>query len=130
VGRDRIEIARGGIHRGLERGEDGLPSGAEKRQMGHRRRDNVAGGCPFVALGSEVARGSAAIREAASEGFLATVDRLAEYLPEPDPTAARKAALVLLTTMIGAVTMARVVADETASAALLEGVRQHLTAAF
>jgi TetR/AcrR family transcriptional repressor of nem operon len=93
-------------------------------------RDNVAGGCPFVALGSEVARGSAAIRETTSEGFLDTVDRIAEHLSEPDPTVSRKSATVLLSTMIGAVTMARMVADETASAAILEGVRQHLTAAF
>src|ERR1700742_1383233 len=39
-----------------------------------RHRDDVAGGCPFVALGSEVARGGDTVHEATRAGFLKVVD--------------------------------------------------------
>lgn len=90
-------------------------------------RDDVAGGCPFVALGSDVARSGDVVREAATAGFLKMVDIIASQLDGTSPAAARKEALVMLSTMIGAVTLARVVTDPSLSASLLLQARKHLT---
>ncbi|HEV7834189.1 MAG TPA: TetR/AcrR family transcriptional regulator [Caballeronia sp.] len=90
-------------------------------------RDDVAGGCPFVALGSDMARSGDAVREAATSGFMKMVDVIASQLDGSSPAAARKEALVMLSTMIGAVTMARVVTDSKLSASILQQARKHLT---
>ena len=90
-------------------------------------RDDVAGGCPFVALGSDVARSSDTVREATTTGFLKMVDIIASQLDGMSPAAAKKEALSMLSTMIGAVTLARVVTDPDLSASILRQARKHLT---
>jgi TetR/AcrR family transcriptional regulator, transcriptional repressor for nem operon len=90
-------------------------------------RDDVAGGCPFVALGSDVARSSDTVREATTTGFLKMVDIIAGQLDGMSPAAAKKEALSMLSTMIGAVTLARVVTDPDLSASILRQARKHLT---
>jgi TetR/AcrR family transcriptional repressor of nem operon len=90
-------------------------------------RDNAADGCPFVALGSELARGSEGVREATTAGFLKLVDVVAGQLDGMSPAAAKKEALVMLSTMIGALTMARVVTDPEISESILRQARKHLT---
>lgn len=92
-------------------------------------RDDAAGGCPLVALGGEVSRGGEAVREVMTAGFLEMVEIIAGQLEGMSAAAARKEALVMLSTMIGAVTMARVVTDPELSAAILRQARKHLTKA-
>ena len=107
-------------------GADGLHA-AITNYLSIKYRDDPAGGCPFVTLGSEMARSSDAVREAVTAGFLKMVDTIAGRLDGRSPAAARNEALVTLSTMIGAVTMARVVADPDLSTSLLEQARAHLT---
>jgi len=90
-------------------------------------RDNLAGGCPFVALGSDVARGGDAVRDVATSGFLGLVDTIAGQLKGLSPADARNQALVMLSTMIGAVTIARFVSDPALSDTVLRQAREHLT---
>jgi TetR/AcrR family transcriptional repressor of nem operon len=90
-------------------------------------RDNAADGCPFVALGSELSRSSDGVREATTTGFLRLVDVIAAHMDGVSPAVAKKEALVILSTMIGALTMARVVTDPALSASILRQARQHLT---
>jgi TetR/AcrR family transcriptional regulator, transcriptional repressor for nem operon len=89
----------------------------------------VASGCPFVALGSDLARSSDEVRAVTTDGFLRMVSIIADRLEELPPDAARNRALVMLSTMIGAVTMARVVSDPALAKAILEQARKHLTQA-
>jgi TetR/AcrR family transcriptional repressor of nem operon len=89
-------------------------------------RDDSSEGCPFVTLGSEMARSSEAVREAATAGFLQIVDMLAGQFEDLSPAAARKEAMLMFSTMIGAMTMARVVTDPRLSATLLQQARKHL----
>jgi TetR/AcrR family transcriptional repressor of nem operon len=89
-------------------------------------RDDPAGGCPFAALGSEVARGSDAAREAMTRGFLDMVKAMAGQLEDLPPAAARKEAVWKLSAMIGALTMARVVTDPELSATILREARKRL----
>jgi TetR/AcrR family transcriptional regulator, transcriptional repressor for nem operon len=92
-----------------------------------KHRDDAADGCPFAALGSEMARGSDDVREATTTGFLKMVDTIAGQLDGLSPAAAKKEALFMLSTMIGAVTMARMVTDPDLSASILREARKHLT---
>jgi TetR/AcrR family transcriptional repressor of nem operon len=92
-----------------------------------KHRDDVAGGCPFAALGCEVGRGGDAAREAATTGFLKVVDIIAGQLEGMSPAAAKKEAILIMSTMIGAMTMARVVADPDLSATILRQACKRLT---
>lgn len=89
-----------------------------------RHRDNPASGCPFSAIGSELGRTDGKTREAAAAGFERLVTLLAGKSKAKD---ARRRALVAATTMIGAVTMSRVVGDPALSAEILAEVGESLT---
>jgi TetR/AcrR family transcriptional repressor of nem operon len=89
-------------------------------------RDDAGHGCPLAALGCEIARGSDSVREAVTIGFLEMVDLIADQIDGMPPTAARKEALWMFSTMVGAVTMARIVTDPEVSAAILRETRKHL----
>src|SRR6266568_8860191 len=89
-------------------------------------RDDPSGGCPFAALGEELARGDDNTRAAATKGFQKLVDFLAEQLRETRPTLAKRRALVALSAMVGAMTMSRMVTDPELSAAILRETKAYL----
>jgi TetR/AcrR family transcriptional repressor of nem operon len=89
-------------------------------------RDDVGNSCPFSALGGEMARSEHSVREATTAGFLKMVDLIAAQLKGMTPAAARKEALWMFSTMIGAVVMARVVTDPEISESILREARKHL----
>jgi TetR/AcrR family transcriptional repressor of nem operon len=89
-------------------------------------RDNVADGCPFAGLGSELARSDDKTRAAATTGFLKVVDALARQYRQTNPKGAKARALVAASAMVGAVTMSRVVTDPKLSAAILRSAKQQL----
>ena len=84
-----------------------------------KHRDSAAAGCPFAALGSELARCDKSVQEAATIGFLKLVDLLAEEYSPGEPESGRPQALATAASMIGAVTMARMVSDAKLSNAIL-----------
>ena len=88
-------------------------------------RDNPASGCPLAAIGSELSRSDTKAREAATAGFVRLVDILAGKAGTAD---ARRRALVAAATMIGAVTMSRMVADPGLSAEILCAAEKSLAA--
>ncbi len=90
-----------------------------------RHRDNPASGCPLAALGDELARSGKEARAAATAGFVRLVDILAG---EACNAAARRRALVAAATMIGAVTMSRLVTDPELSAEILFAAEKNLAA--
>ena len=87
-------------------------------------RDHPASGCPLSAIGSELARTDAGTREAVTAGFERLVDLLAARSHGKSP---RRRALVAAATLIGALTMSRVVSDPELSAEILSEVKQGLT---
>ncbi len=89
-----------------------------------RHRDNPASGCPLAAIGSELSRSDTRTREAATDGFEKLVGILAG---KSDTPAARRRAIVAVSTMIGALTMARVVVDPELSTEILKEVEKSLT---
>lgn len=91
---------------------------------GHR--EDVACGCPFAALASDIARSGDSVREAATTGFIAIVDAIAGQFTDLSRAAARKEALWIFTSMMGAVMMARLVTQPTLSDSILREARKHL----
>jgi TetR/AcrR family transcriptional regulator, transcriptional repressor for nem operon len=97
--------------------------------LSKEHRDNSSDCCPFVALGSELARSDDRTRTAATEGFMKLVDIIAGQFTRTRPDLAKRRALVALSTMIGAVTMSRIVTDPELSAAILRQTETHLAEA-
>jgi TetR/AcrR family transcriptional repressor of nem operon len=93
-----------------------------------RHRDDPATGCPLAALGSELARSDQETREEATEGFLRLVKVIAGKSGRVPPEVAWRRALVAVSTMIGALTMSRVVTDAELSAKILRESERSLTA--
>jgi TetR/AcrR family transcriptional repressor of nem operon len=88
-----------------------------------RHRDNPTSGCPLAALGDELARSDEKTRATATAGFV----RFADFLAGKARTAdVRRRALVAAATMIGAVTMSRVVSDPKLSAEILDAAEKYL----
>ena len=90
------------------------------RYLSAGHRDDAAGGCPLTALGSELARADGDVRAAATAGLRRMVGIIAGLLAEGGGEAAEQRALAIVATMIGALTMARVVTDGALSAAILD----------
>ena len=90
-----------------------------------RHRDDPGSGCPLAAIGSELSRTDEKTRAAATEGFERLVAVLAGKSETED---ARRRALVAVATMIGAVTMSRVVTDPGLSADILSAAEKSLAA--
>jgi len=93
-------------------------------------RDRSRDGCPFAALGVELARADAKTRAAATEGFLNYVEVLASHCESLPPDQANKRAIAAATTMIGALTMARVVKDAKLSESILKHAADFILRSF
>ena len=93
-------------------------------------RDDRSGGCPLVAMGSELVRADAATRRGASNGFQQLIDEIAQWLPAKSRREARDEAIAVLTGMIGVVTMSRVVDDARLSARILRVGKDELGRRF
>jgi TetR/AcrR family transcriptional repressor of nem operon len=92
-------------------------------------RDAPAVGCPLAGMGSELVRGDENTRAAAARSVDTLVTLLAERVGNPEEEANRSWAIFALSAMVGALTLARLIADPVASAALLDEVRQRIVVA-
>jgi TetR/AcrR family transcriptional regulator, transcriptional repressor for nem operon len=98
------------------------------KYLSEDHRDDQRGGCPFTALGSELARSDENTRAAATEGLSKLVDAIAKQFSELRPDVAKRRALVTVSTMVGALTLARMVNDANLSTAILRESAKHVTA--
>lgn len=79
-----------------------------------------ADGCPLVALGSDAARQSEEVRRPFEDGIrahFAVLDELMGNVKSSDPSGK---SMAILSLMVGAVTLSRIVADETVSQGILD----------
>jgi len=90
-------------------------------------RDDCLAGCPLVAMGSELARADMETRRAASQGFRELIDIIASRGRSSDTPSATGDAIFMLSTIIGAVTMSRIVDDPELSDLILDETRKRLT---
>lgn len=85
-------------------------------------RDQPGEGCPLVALAADAARHGPALRATFESGIITLLRVLDEVVNPADGADARQASLAVLSTMVGALLLSRVVKDEAQS-------RDFLTAA-
>jgi TetR/AcrR family transcriptional regulator, transcriptional repressor for nem operon len=85
--------------------------------------------CPVAALGSEMPRQAAEVRRAATSRIKEMIDLVARQSPDWGQPGAHERALVTVSTMIGALLLARAVDDQRLSNAVRSAVLKHLAAA-
>src|SRR5258705_108806 len=118
MGRTRSGVLQETTHEKVERGNGG--DAAEHRED---RRNSFpsdrAHGCPLAALGSELARSEKSTRSMATEGILKMIATVAERMKDPNTDRTKKSASVFVATMLGALTISRIVADPKVSNEIL-----------
>lgn len=89
-------------------------------------RDGRMGGCPIVALGSDAARQSSDVKASFEAGIKAQLELIARLIGETD--GATPKATAILSTMVGAVTLARAVNDTDLAQAILDAAADQVRA--
>lgn len=84
-------------------------------------------GCPVAALGSEMPRQAPEVRRAATSRIKEMIDLVARQSPDWGQPGAHERALVTVSTMIGALLLARAVDEPRLSDAIRESALKHLT---
>jgi TetR/AcrR family transcriptional regulator, transcriptional repressor for nem operon len=93
-------------------------------------RDDVGTGCPLAANGSELVRSDAKTRHNATEALRVWFEKAAPYMRSKDDAGKAELAISIVTNMIGALTMSRIVDDPALSDQILEATRKRLEDAF
>lgn len=95
------------------------PAGQAKRlkkitqsYLSPAHRDHPEAGCVVAALGGEVARQGPALRAAVAEGIRTQLQRLEALMPQATAEQRRQHAVEAYAAMVGALLLARVVADD------------------
>jgi len=129
-----VALAAAGVsvdrqRRDMEQGKRHRLEAVVADYLSEDHRDDRRGGCPFASLGSELARSGDNTRAVATEGLLKMVDIVAAQFRDLRPDVARRRALVMVSTMVGAVTLARMVTDSKLSTTILREAGKDLAAA-
>jgi TetR/AcrR family transcriptional repressor of nem operon len=88
---------------------------------------NVENGCATAALCSEMPRQAPEVRRAATRRIKEMIDLVARQMPDWGKSGAHEHALVTVSTMVGALVLARAVDDTRLSDALRKAALTHLT---
>ena len=83
-------------------------------------RDEKMDGCPIVALGADVARQGSGVKAEFEAGIIAHLEILGRLIAETEDEESKGKAMVILSTMVGAMTLSRVVNDPDLAQAFLE----------
>jgi TetR/AcrR family transcriptional repressor of nem operon len=105
--------------------EKGLKARVAK-YLSPAHRDDPSAGCPLAALGSEIARCDEKTRAAATQAFMELVEIIPATSGNTRPDVARRRAVVAAATMIGALTMSRIVTDFELSTGILREAKKRL----
>ena len=89
-------------------------------------REEKMDGCPIVALGSDAARQGSDVKAAFEAGIKAHLEVLGRLIAETDGEESKGKAMAILTTMVGALTLSRVVNDPNLAQALLEAAAKQV----
>ncbi|MDB5986818.1 MAG: hypothetical protein JWR16_1871 [Nevskia sp.] len=95
------------------------------RYLAPQHRDEPENGCALAALGSEIARSGDNIRYEATAGYRRLVESIARQLPGSTTEQARDSATAIVSAMVGAIVLSRLVDDPALSNALLKRTRQY-----
>ena len=92
-------------------------------------RDHPGEGCPAAALAADAARAGPEMSEVFAQGVERNIQRFMEVLPGEDVAARRTRTIVTLSSMVGALVLARATAagNPQLSEEILATLRRHLT---
>jgi AcrR family transcriptional regulator len=96
--------------------------------LSDRHVEHPEGGCTLAALGTETARQAPALRRVATRNVTAMARLLADQLPGGDTDDNRDRALAMLSGMVGALVVARMVDDPELSKAVRDAVARSIAA--
>ena len=116
----------------LERIASAAPpeKGLETLMRAYLSKEHLQGierGCPMAALGSEMPRQTPEVRRAATRRIKEAIDLVARQLPDWGKPSAHEQALATLSTMVGALVLARAVDDPRLSDAFRSAALKHST---
>ncbi|VVP67449.1 hypothetical protein PS918_00573 [Pseudomonas fluorescens] len=124
------EVAVDTLVSGLEEvAGDGGFDAVVSAYLSTEHREALGTGCPYAALGCELARSHEAVKEVATAGLERVIELLAAHSATEEGDTARARAIVAFCTMMGALTFSRMVSRPALSAQILETARDHLTQA-
>ncbi len=89
-------------------------------------REEKMDGCPVVALGADAARQGSDVKASFEAGIKAYLELLERLIAETDGEGPNGKAMVILSTMVGALTLSRVVNDPGLAQAFLDRAVEHL----
>ncbi len=92
--------------------------------MGHR--EERMDGCPIVALGSDAARQGSDVKASFEAGIKAHLELLGRLVGETNGEQPKGKAMAILSTMLGALTLSRVVNDPDLAQAFLDAAAQQV----
>jgi TetR/AcrR family transcriptional repressor of nem operon len=92
--------------------------------------DHPDSGCPVAALAPEMARAKLGVRKRISGLMKERMERWVEFMPGASPAERERNFFVTLSTMAGAVSVARILTDPADKQRLLASVRDHLLHSF
>ena len=94
--------------------------------LSREHRDQKMDGCPIVALGSDAARQSSDVKASFEAGIKAHLEVLGRMVAEMNGNAPKSKAMAILSTMVGALTLSRVVNDPELAQAFLDSAAQQV----
>ena len=89
-------------------------------------REEKMDGCPIVALGSDAARQSSDVKASFEAGIKAHLEILSRLIAETNGEEPNGKAMAILSTMVGALTLSRVVNDPDLARAVLEAAAKQV----
>ena len=92
-------------------------------------REERMDGCPIVALGSDAARQGSDVKASFEAGIKEYLEVLTRMVADMNGNAPESKAMAILSTMVGAVTLSRVVNDPDLAQALLDAAAEQVRAA-
>jgi TetR/AcrR family transcriptional regulator, transcriptional repressor for nem operon len=91
-----------------------------KFYLSTEHRDERMDGCPIVALGSDAARQGSDVKASFEGGIKAYIEIVSRLITEANDEESQGKAMTILSTMVGALTLSRVVNDPDLAQAFLE----------
>ena len=105
--------------------EGGIPAMLDY-YLSEAHRDQPEAGCPLPSLAAELARHSAASREAVTAKLPAFFEAVVEYMPGQTLEQKRAKVYMMFAALSGAVSLARAVSDPSLSKAILDATHNQL----
>jgi len=139
---DRDDLVVEAIEASLEELGDRLIAAAESAQPGDgwkamvrtyltlERCDHLDDGCPIAALAPDIARARPAVKRRSSAAILKFRERILPFMPGKNTAEKASNFLAIITSMVGAIALARTMPDQAIRQRILNSVRDHLLASF